>query len=85
MTNFLCLKQKEVICVKDGNRLGFICDLEIDIKCGEIKKIIVPEKNKCFGIFGKEREYRIPWCNIKTIGEDLIIIDCNCEDFLCDI
>ena len=79
------LKQKEVINVCDGCRLGFICDMEIDVKCGKIKKIIIPAKGKFFGIFGCEQEYHISWCDIKCIGNDLILVDADIDDILIDV
>lgn len=75
------LRQKEVINICDGARLGFVCDVEIDTTCGRVVSIIVPGPAKFFGIFGCDREYRIPWCDIKRIGEDIILVDVR----LCDI
>ena len=33
---------KEVICIADGRRLGYVCDVEIDISCGKVLAIVVP-------------------------------------------
>lgn len=86
MERFCELKQKEVINIKDGCRFGFICDLEIDLKCGEIIKIIIPVQGRVFCVFGREKEYRIPWRCIKKIGEDIILVDVEIEHFIveCD-
>ncbi|MFR2842474.1 MAG: PRC-barrel domain-containing protein [Acutalibacteraceae bacterium] len=35
------LRAKEVICVKDGSRLGNVCDVEIDTCTGQLCAIIV--------------------------------------------
>jgi YlmC/YmxH family sporulation protein len=67
------LKEKEVINVCNGRRLGFICNIEIDLNCGQITAIIVPKECKCF-TFGKSEEVCIPWCNIEKIGEDTILV-----------
>lgn len=75
MTRICDLKQKEVINVKDGCRLGYVSDVEIDLNCGCIQAIIVDGPCKIFGIFGKETEYIICWDDIKKIGDDIIIID----------
>ena len=69
------LRNKEVIDVFDGKRLGFVCDCELDICSGRLTAIVVPGMSGPFGWFGKNNEYVIPWCNIKKIGEDLIIVD----------
>jgi len=71
------LKQKEVININDGKRFGFIADADIDECNGKIKRIIIPAGGKIFGIFGRESEYCIPWCDIKQIGDDIILIDVN--------
>ena len=68
-------KQKEIININDGKRFGFLNDFDIDEYTGKIKKIIVVENGKIFGIFGKESEYFIAWENIKQIGDDIILID----------
>ncbi len=73
------MRQKEVINIKDGRRFGFIADIEIDEKCGKIKKIIIPGCGKILGVFGREKEYCIPWCDIKQIGDDIILVDIDIE------
>jgi len=71
------IKQKEVINVIDGARLGYICDIEINWKEGKITKLIVPGARKSFGFFGREMEYLIPWDKIQKIGEDTILVEIN--------
>ncbi len=68
-------RQKEVINIYDGQRLGFVCDVDIDMTNGKLNSIIVPGSGKFLGIFGKTEDYVIPWHNIKTIGEDIILVD----------
>lgn len=79
---FCELKQKEVINVCDGCRLGFVCDLEFEPKTGKIVSLIVPESGKGWSLFGREREYRIPWKCITKIGDDIILIQVDLEDIL---
>lgn len=69
------LRQKEVINISDGRRLGFVCDVEINLEEGKIEAIIVPAGGRLFGILGKESEFLIPWERIKKIGEDIILVD----------
>lgn len=82
MVRIYDMRQKEVINTKDGCRLGYICDLEIDLESGNIEKIIIPGPGKVLGLFGKTLEYQIPWDGIKKIGEDIILIDLELEDYL---
>jgi sporulation protein, YlmC/YmxH family len=85
METFCCFRKKEVINICDGMRLGFVCDLEIDIRHGKICKIIVPEGNRYIGFFCREREFRIPWECIRKIGDDIILVDVVIEEVLCGI
>ncbi|CDZ24762.1 hypothetical protein CCDG5_1654 [[Clostridium] cellulosi] len=68
------LSRKEVINVKDGCNLGHICDIEIDATDGRVVSLIIYGRSKFFGLFGREEDIIIPWCNIQTIGEDTILV-----------
>ncbi len=74
------LKTKEVINECTCKRLGYICDLDIDICSGCIVNIIVPGPAKFCGAFGRDMEYVIPFKCVKSIGDDIVIvcIDENC-------
>jgi len=74
------LRQKEIINIKDGLRMGFVADVEIDEESGEIESLIVPGPAKVFGVFGREQEYVIPWNAIKRVGDDIILVDVDTED-----
>ncbi len=67
------LKEKEVVNVCDGRKLGYICDLTIDLSCGKILSIIVPGDMRVFS-FKKPDLIQIPWCNIERIGDDTILV-----------
>ena len=68
----LDFKHKEVINISDGKRLGFVQDVTADFKTGTIIDIIVPGNTK---IFSSKEELVIPWSSIKTIGEDVILVE----------
>ena len=69
------MRQKEVINICDGSRLGFVYDVEVDFTKGIVESIIVPGNGKFLGLFGKNDDYIIPWDNIQKIGEDIILVD----------
>lgn len=69
------IRAKEVIHITDGERIGFISDLEIDFETGKIISLCIPGAYKMLGLFGKEQERTVKWDDIKKIGDDLIIID----------
>ncbi|NLL04652.1 MAG: YlmC/YmxH family sporulation protein [Clostridiaceae bacterium] len=68
-------RQKEVINISDGRRLGFVCDVEINLESGKLDAIVIPGEGRIFGFFGKDNEYVIPWSKIKKIGEDIILVE----------
>lgn len=80
MVRLYDLKQKEVINICDGCRLGYVCDIELDIKKGCIVNIIIAAPGKVFGIFCCEKEYCIDWCDIKRIGDDIILVDVDMKE-----
>jgi len=71
-TSFCELKQKEVINVKDGKRLGKIVDIVFCCPEGKITGIVVPG-GRSF-LFSKNEVF-IDWRNINKIGEDAILVD----------
>jgi YlmC/YmxH family sporulation protein len=68
-------KQKEVINISDGRRLGFVSDVEIDLEQGKIAAIVLAGVARLFGFLGKDSEFVIPWEKIVKIGEDIILVD----------
>lgn len=74
ITKFCKLREKEVINICNGKRLGFISDAEIDVNTGKILRIIVPKNSKCFSFSGNKNSFIIPWQNIERIGDDAILV-----------
>ena len=66
---------KEVVCVSDGSRLGFVADLIVDECDGCVRAIVVPGRGKLGCSFGCNEEYVIPWSSICRIGDDIILVD----------
>ncbi|MBR3979069.1 MAG: YlmC/YmxH family sporulation protein [Oscillospiraceae bacterium] len=79
-TRFTNLHCKEVICLCDGRRLGFVCDANIDLCDGKLQAIIVPGRCRHFGVFGPRDDYVIPWHCIKRVGPDIILVDIKPEE-----
>ena len=76
---FSSLKCKEVVNICDGARLGFVTDVEVDIKNGRIVAIIVPGPCKFFGMIGRRDDFVIPWNCIRQIGDNIILIEVELE------
>lgn len=68
------LRQKEVINVIDGRRMGNIVDLELDVGDGTVLSLIVPGSTKMLQFLRPEKDIIIPWGNIVKIGDDVILV-----------
>lgn len=75
------LRCKEVISICDGNRIGYVSDVQIDTCTGRLFALVVPGRARFFGLFGRT-DYFIPWESIRRIGEDLILttFEVPCEE-----
>ncbi len=74
------LKNKEVINIKDGMKIGCVNDVEVDMKSAKLLAIVVYGKLKCCGLFGREDDIIIRWEDIEVIGEDTILV---CHNIKC--
>jgi len=68
-------RQKEVINMSDGKRLGFISDVEVDLESGRIESLVLPGSGRLFGLIGRDNEFIIPWEKVKKVGEDIVLVD----------
>ena len=72
------MHDKEVINISDGNRLGFVDDVEVDTCTAQIVALVICGKSKLFGILGREPDIVIHWKQIEVIGEETILVNFNC-------
>ena len=79
-TKFTELHCKEVICISDGRRLGFIADACVEIPTGNISAIIVPGTCRLFGLLGRRDDYVIPWSRICRMGPDIVLVEIKPEE-----
>ena len=69
------LRYKEVIDQSTGQRLGYVCDAEIDLDDGKIVSLIVPGQKKLGGLLSGDDDYILPWGSISRLGEDIILAE----------
>ena len=69
------LRNKEVINICDGCRLGFVGDVDVRIPEGQVAAIVVQGPCRFFGLFGRGEEYYVAWECIQRIGDEIILID----------
>lgn len=71
---FSDLRCKEVICVCDGRRLGYIEDVRVELPEGNVVSVIVPGPCRFFGLWGRRDDYVIPWECIRRVGPDIVLV-----------
>ena len=73
------LREKEVINLCDGERLGYVAELEIEICEARVTALVIPAE---IGLFGcpKGEGLVIPWEKIECIGEDTILVRVNVSE-----
>ncbi|WP_434564292.1 YlmC/YmxH family sporulation protein [Thermoanaerobacterium thermosaccharolyticum] len=69
------LRDKDVIDINTGKRLGNIIDVEVNLEEGKVEGFILPGENKGFRLFVKDLDIYIPWKSVKKIGEDVILVN----------
>ena len=74
------LRNKEVINVKDGTRIGFVCDVEIDTHTAVLTAVVVYGRLRLFGLMGREEDFVIPWQDIVLIGDDAVLVNFEEKD-----
>lgn len=69
--SFSDLKEKEIINIYDGKKLGHIVDILFDHETGTIQGVVVPGERK---LFKKSDDIFIPLGKLKKIGDDVILV-----------
>ena len=73
------LREKEVINLCNGARLGCPNDFEFQSCDGRITALVITHGGGFLGL-GREREMVIPWNRIECIGEDTILVKLSGEE-----
>lgn len=69
------LRNKEVINTRDGGRIGFVSDIEMDTSSAQLTAMVVYGKLRLFGLLGREPDFVIQWKDIVLIGDDTVLVD----------
>lgn len=69
------LRALDVINVVDGRKLGRITDLDVDLKEGKIRAIILPGEGRSFWPLDRYSDIAVPWEQIVRIGADVILVE----------
>lgn len=68
------LRDKDVIDVNTGKKLGNMIDIEVNLEEGKVEGFILPGESKGFRLFSKDVDIYIPWKSVKKIGADVILV-----------
>lgn len=69
------MREKEVINVFNGEKLGYIYDFEIDVEKGVFTGIVLIPQGRTLSFFGKANDLVIDWKKIIKIGTDIILVN----------
>ena len=69
------LRNKEVVNISDGQKLGNVEDVLVETGSGRVVALVVPGPCRVLGLLFPSEDYIIPWESILRIGDDLILID----------
>lgn len=75
------LREKEIINVVDGSKLGLISDIEIDLAEAKIKAILMPKPGGIMSLFTKSSDIIIEWKDIVRIGREVILVNLNTSQY----
>ena len=73
--SFSSLRNKEIVNIKTGLKIGYADDIELDTSNSNVVSIIV------YGRMGRDEDIVIKCSNISLIGEDTILV--NFDDAKC--
>ncbi len=79
------LRNKQVVCIKNGCVLGFISDVNINSDDGCIEAIIIYGRLRLFGLFGREDDIIIPWRDIAVIGQETVLVETDPAPFISNL
>lgn len=68
------MRNKEIINIKDGARIGYVDDVEFDTETATIKSFIIYGRTRFLGFLGKEDDLVITCDEIEVVGVDTILV-----------
>ena len=69
------IKNKEVVDVKTGIKIGYVDDVEIDTNSSSVVSLLVFGRPRLMGMLGREEDIVIKCDDIQLIGEDTILVN----------
>ena len=76
------LRNRQVVCMKDGCVLGFVSDIELDTEKGTLTALVIYGQPRLLGLLGHDADIVIPWQEIAVIGPETILVTTDPTHFL---
>ena len=73
------MQEKDIINLTDGNKIGKLKDLDINIENGKIISVNIVTNSRLRSFFSGEDIVTIPWENIVQFGSEVIIVNYRIE------
>lgn len=67
------LGRREIICMQDGKKIGFVDDIRLDAESGKVEALVVSGGGIPF--LWHSEDFIIPWENLRMIGQDAILVE----------
>lgn len=74
------IREKEIININNGERMGYVYDFELDLERGMVLGIVIAGTSKVLSLFGKSEDTVIYWEDVTKIGKDTILVDYDKEN-----
>ncbi|MBR2489210.1 MAG: YlmC/YmxH family sporulation protein [Clostridia bacterium] len=76
------LRNKQVVCVRNGCVLGFVSDVEINTSDGRLEAIVIFGRSRLLGVLGRDDDIVIPWSEIEVIGQETVLVATDPAPFI---
>lgn len=73
--NFSELRNKEVVSLQTGLKLGYVDDIEINTSDASVISLVIYGRPRAFGVLGRDDDLIIKCSNIELVGEDTILVN----------
>ena len=73
--SFSGLRNKEVVNIKTGEKIGYADDVELDTAEGKLISLIIYGRLRALGLMGRDDDVVIRCGDIRLIGVDTILVD----------
>lgn len=74
------LREKEVINTENGEKLGFIDDIEFDAENERIAAFVIFGRKRFCGLLGRDSDLVITCQEIKLVGKDTVLVRINSNE-----